>query len=340
VTGGIAAFSRTSVSKSTETEHLSDEGIVMSLIGTNQSSARTAPPPRFDDLQVSAAIHKPESTVHLSALASVLGLSARDLLQANPQLTLDSRGYVEAGQRFNLPGAPHAGSATQTAAFGGLVPSREEIAAAAKAVGRGVADAAQQTAQQSVEAAAKFSINQTLAQPSTSAAAREVLTAFLTGEGPRKFEYGMGSQGLAELLGRDDPGGYYKREIAGALTYMMSSEKYNRPYLKNGDGLEKHTLRHFDKDIKAMAGLSNGVQLGDAVGTMSSGWKVEVKNDRIYFIAHNKMDLTSFAAGNLLSRIGVNDYIVSPKSGLLSPVEMIFKFDIAIPPALNAPKQP
>jgi hypothetical protein len=216
------------------------------------------------------------------------------------------------------------------------LPSRKDVEKAVKDASDSISDKAQEIAQAQAEESAKTNIRKYINDPSTSPAAREVLTAFLTGKGPRKFEYTMGSQGLAELLGKQDPGGYFKREVAGTLTYIMNREK--RPYLKEGDVVTELTTRDFHQDLISVGkGLWDGAQIGDIVGTMSDGWKAEVKGGRIYFTAANTMNLTSFAGGNFLSNIGVRDYIKSPTSGPLSKIEMEFKFDMPLPANLRAP---
>jgi hypothetical protein len=218
------------------------------------------------------------------------------------------------------------------------LPSRRDVEQTVRRAGDAIASRAQQTAQRAAEASATKEISRAIADPSTSASAREVLTAFLTGNGPRKFDYAIGSRGLAELLGRHDPGGYFKREVAGAITFIMNREK--RPYLQDGDIVTGHTYRNFHQDpASAASGLSDGVHIGDVTGTMSQGWKAVVEGGRIYFTATNKMNLTSYAGGNLLSSIGVRDYIKSPASGPLSPVVMEFKFDIPLPANLARPAE-
>ncbi len=216
------------------------------------------------------------------------------------------------------------------------LPSRREVEQAARGAGEAISNRAQQAAQQVAEASARREISKAIADPTTSASAREALSAFLTGQGPRTLEYKMGSQGLAELLGPKDPGGYFKREVAGALTFIMN--KQGRAYLQDGDKVTGHTFRNFHQDlISAGLGLKDGVHIGDVTGTMSDGWNAEVKGERIYFTATNRINLTSYGAGNLLAGVGVRDYIKSPASGPLSPVVMEFKFDIALPASLLRP---
>jgi hypothetical protein len=173
-------------------------------------------------------------------------------------------------------------------------------------------------------------LNYAINRSSTSPAARDVLRAFLTGRGPREFYYGPDSAGLHELF-ETSPGAYYIREEREAMNYMAYT-KYRTGVLREGYNITQYTFRDFNP-IDGARGFLDGIQMGDITGTLSSGITARVHGDLVYFHAENSMNLVSYAGGNLIP--SQQSRIISPATGPLSPIKMVFEWSRPIPPYLR-----
>jgi hypothetical protein len=189
-----------------------------------------------------------------------------------------------------------------------------------------------------VKLAARKSIEYKLKDPKLGRAAREVLESFLSGTGPRRFDYDEANPktayGVKELLNHK-PSDYFREQETGIIKFLMKRE--GRPYVLNGDKVTDYTYDDFTP-VDGYRGQKDGVQIGDVVGTMSKGWNMEVKNGRIYLTAINETHLESFAAGNILP--GIGSRVILPRSGPMSLISQTYRYSIPIPKWAMPPRPP
>ena len=196
------------------------------------------------------------------------------------------------------------------------------------ALGRGLKREAREMYTAMVAETAERSINFALNNIATSPSVRIVLESFLTGEGPRDFYYGPNSAEVEEMF-NSKPGGYFRREEIEAMRYM-AYDSYKTGDLRDGYMITEHKFRSFHMD--GLSGITDGAQMGDITGTLTSGISASVKDGMVHFRAVNEMDLASFAVGNVLPFAG--NMVILPARGPLSTVTMTFEWSRPIPPYL------
>lgn len=121
------------------------------------------------------------------------------------------------------------------------------------------------------------------------------------------------------------PSGEYFQSIQkSAVDYIFRKFDGNVP----NDGV---LLTKFSRDfspLDGLYGLSDGVQIGDVIGTFTSGVYVTAVGGGVWmFEAGNKITLSSFSGANVLN----HDIIIDPKVGRFSPKEQIFRWYIKAP---------
>lgn len=132
--------------------------------------------------------------------------------------------------------------------------------------------------------------------------------------------------GMAGVPGEPDP--------FEAMNYMAYDQENSRGNLQDGDHLTDYHFRNAGP--LELAGLRDGVQMGDITGTFSGGIQARVRGNRVYFRAVNRMNMASFAQANPIPL--QNRLIDLPDAGPLSEVEMIFEWSRPIPRHLR-PRQ-
>lgn len=177
---------------------------------------------------------------------------------------------------------------------------------------------------------ARSSIGAIVNAQSTSSAARGILRNWMTGKGRSYLYFGPQSPETRELLSSNKE---YYRGLFDFVIGWLANGKYKTGDLR--DGYWATSVVHDDFGaIAGMKGLSDGAQMEDIIGTPKYGIDLYVKDGRIYYTMANDMDLSSFAAGNVL---GTEVYL--PKEGQpFSRIHMVFQWSEPIPPHLRPKK--
>ena len=186
-------------------------------------------------------------------------------------------------------------------------------------------DQLRRQATEKAETAASASIAATLLDPRSSRWSKILLAEFATGGGPtlREFDQ-MDNPEIFNELFSGPSGEYFQSVQNSAVDYIVRKFDGNVP----NDGV---LLTKFSRDfspLDGLYGLSDGVQIGDVIGTFTSGVYVTAVGGGVWmFEAGNKMTLSSFSGANVLN----HDIIINPKVGQFSPKEQIFRWYIKAP---------
>ena len=187
---------------------------------------------------------------------------------------------------------------------------------------RNIDDFASQFATQLAMSTAKSSIEYVLSRDDVSKSAREILNDFMRGSGDAVRTYGSDSSEVKELFS-GYTGRYFNKEMEGAIDFM--AKKYDGA-IPNGGTLTNYKYSNFGP-IDGAYGLLDGVQIGDVVGTFTSGISVVAKDGQLYFQATNKMSLESFSGNNILR----HDLVKNPTAGPFSTKVQVFNWIVPNP---------
>ena len=103
------------------------------------------------------------------------------------------------------------------------------------------------------------------------------------------------------------------------------AKKYNGT-IPDGGTLTNYKYANFGP-IDGAYGLLDGVQMGDVVGTFTSGVNITAKDGQLYFQATNNMSLESFSGNNIVR----HNLVKNPQEGAFSTKVQIFKWVAPIP---------
>ena len=163
-----------------------------------------------------------------------------------------------------------------------------------------------------------------------------------------------GQDGVMVLLGVEASLPYVSDGRPGTVTITSDECQYQQALeraafkgnviLRTADGFELRSerLKYWGDKGRAFTtdpiSYKRGALSGTAVGfEYRTGSGVEVRGGVMYFEGVNETNLTSFAAGNLVNKLGGRSTVTSPRSGPLSPVTQIFKYQMPVPKALRPP---
>ena len=116
-------------------------------------------------------------------------------------------------------------------------------------------------------------------------------------------------------------GEYYRDITRRGFAQLAAAGK-----LKEGGRIDIKGIPDYDP-VTASDGLMDGINVGDAVGTMTYGVTAEVKGLYVYFTGENAMSLGSFSGENLLRHGQVDN----PTRGSFSTTYQRFIWRVPLP---------
>ncbi|THB74773.1 MAG: hypothetical protein D6B28_01585 [Gammaproteobacteria bacterium] len=152
------------------------------------------------------------------------------------------------------------------------------------------------------------------------------LHRFRTGEhnGNSETIYDVGSEGSDELLSTP----YYQKLTSYLIEEFAAQTNGIIP--NNGASYTESSLnepfRSFDP-VDGALGFTDGVDLGDVVGSFSDYVTATTKDGMIIFTGVNRTTLESFAGENILN----HGLVQNPETGPFSTTTQIFKWSVPIP---------